>query len=110
MRRILVVVGLVAAWVVGCSSGPDVSTPAAACTSALTAQCNKVGSCSGANVQTCINVAQDAGFCANAACPTGTTYNSANAATCINNYSAQSCADAIAGVTPPGCTLAAICP
>lgn len=113
MRKLLVVVGL-SLGAVACSSGPDTSTPVAACNSTASAYCNKLSSCSalgtGQSVTTCISATEIALSCSTQSCPSGTTYNSANAATCINNYSAQSCADAIAQVTPPGCSLSLICP
>lgn len=82
----------------GCGGGPDVSTPTAACHSASSTLCNRWFACdsSGATARwgSASNCAsQGVGFfdCSAAACTPPTTYNSGNAANCINGLGSIPC-------------------
>jgi len=113
LRRLLVAVG-VSALAAGCgTSSTDVSTPVAACNSFVSAGCNKASSCSllttGVTVSQCITTAEAAASCSTRSCPTGTTYDSAAATSCINNLNAQSCTDFGNNVTPTGCAISSLC-
>ncbi len=103
-------------------SGPDVSTPTAACQSASSTLCNRWFTCdsSGATARwgsaaNCAN--QGVGFfdCSRAACASPRTYNSSNAANCIAGLESISCnlfttTGIPLGDFPPSCFKLCECP
>ena len=113
MHRLKIVLVLAAA-LSGCGSGSgstNTSDPVAACKSVFTTLCNKLFQC---NASGAGQVYGSASACAsslgagcssgNASCPSGTSYNSGNASTCINDYGNESCSDIMSGVTPGSCS------
>ncbi len=106
MRRLLLAIGL-SVCAVGCSSSTSTDNPTDACNSVVNAGCNKASACNqltnGVTVQQCITAAEAAAGCATIACPTGKTFNSGNASSCVNAVNAQSCTDFGNNVTPTVC-------
>ena len=105
---------LVLAALLGCggSNGGagNTSDPATACKNLFTTLCNKLFQC---NASGAAQIYGSASACAsnlgagcstgNASCPSGTSYSSGNASTCINDYGSESCSDIMSGVTPASC-------
>lgn len=111
MHRIRLALVLATA-LAGCGgSGGNTSDPVAACKNVFTTLCDKLFQCnpSGAaqvygNASSCASTLGAGCSAGNASCPSGTSYNAGNASSCINDYSNESCADVMAGTTPPSCS------
>jgi hypothetical protein len=108
---------LLLAAVVGCGgsgnngSAGNTSDPVAACKNLFTTLCNKLFQCnpSGAaqaygSSSACVTALSGNCNAAGTACPSGTSYNASNAATCINDYANESCTDVTNNVSPTSCS------
>jgi hypothetical protein len=105
MRHSLAVLVLAVVFA-GCGGGVDTSTPQAACDSAASAACNKLGSCMDlgtTSVADCTTNNEQNFDCATAACPQGTTYSSSAANQCISDINAESCTTADQLQLPASC-------
>ena len=109
--RLAVVPALVlAAGLVACGGSSSNSDPVSACKNVFSTLCNKLFQC---NPSGAAQVYGTSGNCAstlsanctssNVSCPSGTSYNSGAATSCINDYGNESCADVMAGMTPASC-------
>jgi hypothetical protein len=106
MRKLLMLAGLCAV-AVGCSSSNG--DPASACNNAVNTICNKLSSCNslnGSTVAQCITAAEAAATCATRTCPSGTSFDSNLATTCINDINNASCANVSGGTFPASCNVA----
>lgn len=109
MRKLLLVIGL-SVLVSACgSSNNNTSTPLEACQSLVSTLCNKIFQCFPtqaaqlyANAAAC-TTAVEATTCtaANTTCPTGKTFSSSQASTCINDTAAEACPTSIDNATTP---------
>ena len=120
MRPLLMVACLSVA-LAGCSSGPDVSTPTAACNSASTTLCNRYFACDSAgataawgSASNCASHGVGLFTCATAACTSPRTFNSSNAASCVDGLGSISCTAFSTGVSlsdvPQSCFNICQCP
>jgi len=92
MRHSLVV-ALVALAPLGCGSD-NPTTPSAACNAVAVAVCDKEYACQPTLPGTasgCAVAAETEENCATSSCPTGTTFNSSNAATCLSAINNGGC-------------------
>ena len=92
MRRFLAAASL-SALLSAC--GSDTSNPVAACNSFATAVCNKATSCNLSGITSaCANNLEAALGCSNAACPSGQSFDSGAASSCVSAINGLSCTDA----------------
>jgi len=106
MRRLLMLAGLCAV-AVGCSSGTG--NPADACNTAANTICNKLSSCgslNGITVAQCVTEAETAATCSTRTCPSGTSFDSNLANTCLNDINSASCTNIGGGTFPASCNVA----
>jgi Flp pilus assembly protein TadD len=107
MRTVLVAACL-SVVLAGCSSdSSNTSNPSQACTSFVTAACDRLFACqptaAAAAYGTAANCATTLGTeanCSTASCASGKSFNSGQAQTCLNDYKNQTCA-AVEGATVP---------
>ena len=98
MHRILSLLCL-SALVGGCgsSSSNDTGTLATACESASTALCTRASSCGllshlgFSSVSDCVTYLESASACSTKVCPSGKTYNSSQASTCLSDIQKGAC-------------------
>jgi len=92
MRSLLVAASL-AALLSAC--GSDTSNPVAACNSFASAICNKASSCNVSGITSACASNLEAGLgCSTAACPSGQSFDSGAASSCISAINGLSCTDA----------------
>jgi hypothetical protein len=112
MRRVLAALCL-SAVLAACSSDSNGSTdnPVEACNSFSSAVCNRFFACDATaaanvygNVTACISDVSAQASCSTASCPTGKTFNSSQAQTCLNDLTNQSCPDNANSTLPTSCT------
>ena len=99
MRRLIL--GVLCLSALGCGSGSsnsyDTSTVVAACDSASTALCNRASTCGKlaslgfASVSACVAYAENLAGCSTLVCPSGTTYSSSLASTCLTDIQNGAC-------------------
>ena len=106
--RLVIAVLCASVALAGCgSSSTDTSTPQAACNSFVSTTCNRLYACSSSlpgTAATCTTAAELRLGCANAACPSGTTYSSSAASQCLSDVNNESCTDINNSVTPASCS------
>jgi|GEM_PF-2407260 len=104
MHRLILSAVCLSTLLVGCgsSSNNDTGTLAAACESASTDLCNRASSCGKlsqlgfSSVSACISYLESASACSTKVCPSGTTYNSSQASTCLSDIQNGPCGSGLA--------------
>jgi hypothetical protein len=75
--------------------GSDTSNPVAACNSFASAICNKASSCNVSGITSaCANNLEASLGCSSAACPSGQSFDSGAASSCVSAINGLSCTDA----------------
>ncbi|HTS81714.1 MAG TPA: hypothetical protein VMH40_14030 [Myxococcaceae bacterium] len=93
MRKLLVVTSL--SILASACGGADTSNPVAACNSFASAVCSKATSCNYPGVTSaCQTNLENLFGCAQAACPSGQSFDSGAASSCISAINGLSCTDA----------------
>ena len=107
MRKLLFVAGLCAV-APGCGSSN--SDLVAACNTFASVGCKNACVCLGSfYCASCTGPSETTLGCATAECPTGMSFYSPAATTCIHDLNAESCTDVLNNVTPVTCS-AVFCP
>ena len=102
MRGLLRMAGL---CVLGAGCGSSTGDPVSACYTLASNGCNALASChklNGVTVTQCTKAAETAAHCSTAKCPTGTSFDSSAAATCVDAIRIEDCTD-LGSFTPPSC-------
>jgi hypothetical protein len=106
---------LVACVGCGSSTSPDgggggLETFSAYCIAGANAYCTRLYQCEPSsfpgNVTECEATPDQ--NCESRTCPSGTTFNSANASTCVTAFQNEICANVEAGDVPTGCSIASV--
>ena len=114
MSKLLAVLCLAVASVgCGSSSGADggggsLETFSAYCIAGANAYCTRLYQCEPSSfpgTAAACEATPDAN-CGSKTCPSGTTFNAANASSCVTAYQNELCANVEAGDVPTGCSIA----